>query len=564
MKTGKRNGVIAFIMTLSLSAMAQNSNWVDHYNSGNNYDHGYDVHLGGDGRIYMGGQAGTSSGSQDALVKSYTTMGVTNWTDTYNGSGNSADYVNAITTYGSGSGTIIYATGTANVSGNGQDMLLLKYTQSGTRTVVTLNSSGSFPDYGNHILVDGSGNIYIAGTSFGASGGTDIKVWKYSSALVLQNTYTYNAAGTQTESVDEMKLDATGSYLYLTGRTEISASNHDAVLIKLSTSGLVQQWAQTWNNSAANNIDQAYSLYIASTGDVFACGKTYVNSTNKYDGLILWYTSGGTLTNAITWNNSSHNLDDFFRSIGTTTIAGTTCVYVCGSTYYDPSANPCDVNMITIKYTVSGSSLTLNWSDEYDAVPNIQCPSYEEGIQLIISSQTGKIHVGGYVTGQLEDYCAIRYSTTGTREVIKTFNRSNSNDRVALKYPMELEYSGCWGGDNIILTGFTTNTSQWDATTIKWYNLGSCARVIGGMAESSMVYPNPFKENAVLHIAGDYNLENSTLEIYDMYGKLVYSHTGFSTTDITITGKGLASGMYFYQLHDPNVKIASGKFILAD
>ena len=64
------------------------------------------------------------------------------------------------------------------------------------------------------------------------------------------------------------------------------------------------------------------------------------------------------------------------------------------------------------------------------------------------------------------------------------------------------------------------------------------------------IYPNPAKENINIYI-DDSDIENKKLEIYDIYGKLIYRKSLFSNKT-TLNTETLQNGMYFIQIKEEN------------
>jgi hypothetical protein len=76
---------------------------------------------------------------------------------------------------------------------------------------------------------------------------------------------------------------------------------------------------------------------------------------------------------------------------------------------------------------------------------------------------------------------------------------------------------------------------------------------------SSVVMPNPFNEHATLHLI-DLQVNNATLEVYDVLGNKVRQSGDLSGSNFLISREGLPAGIYFYRLREENALIATGKF----
>jgi hypothetical protein len=74
----------------------------------------------------------------------------------------------------------------------------------------------------------------------------------------------------------------------------------------------------------------------------------------------------------------------------------------------------------------------------------------------------------------------------------------------------------------------------------------------------AVVYPNPFSESATIEVSG-MQLENATVELYDLAGQNVQTMENISGEKAIISREGLANGIYFYSIEQDGVRIASGK-----
>ena len=101
----------------------------------------------------------------------------TAWVRRYNGSVNGHDYATDIAVDGSGN---VYVTGFSAGSGTTYDYATIKYHPTGdTAWVRRYNGPGNFIDHGNAIAVDGSGNVYVTGSSYGSGTDYDYATIKY-------------------------------------------------------------------------------------------------------------------------------------------------------------------------------------------------------------------------------------------------------------------------------------------------------------------------------------------------------------------------------------------------
>jgi len=125
-------------------------------------------------------------------------------------------------------------TGWSNGSGTSEDYCTIKYNSSGVHQwVARYNGPGNNYDYANSIAVDGSGNVYVTGYSFGSGTSDDYCTIKYNSSGVQQWVARYNGPGNGSDGAYSIALDGSGN-VYVTGRSTGNGTNWDYCTIKYS------------------------------------------------------------------------------------------------------------------------------------------------------------------------------------------------------------------------------------------------------------------------------------------------------------------------------------------
>lgn len=76
-------------------------------------------------------------------------------------------------------------------------------------------------------------------------------------------------------------------------------------------------------------------------------------------------------------------------------------------------------------------------------------------------------------------------------------------------------------------------------------------------------YPNPMNTHAQIRIEGAI-LDNASLEVYDLSGKLVRTDAGINGNLIEFERNGLASGSYFYRVMQDGTILAQGKMMITE
>lgn len=560
---------------------AQSLIWQKHYTANSKNDNGTDVHVGGDGRVYT---CGGTADVKEALVISYTNAGTQNWAvSVVGGSVAGGTLHNAITTYGSGSTTHIYAVGQKYVGGTPYvDALIAGYNQGGTPLSgfpITWNCSAGGYDAANAIVVDASENIYVL--VFSNTAGGDITVLKYPSTGGSTPTWvsTYNSSGTQSDQPQFMILNSAGTYLYIAGFTVVGANSTIARVIKMRTSDgsyatINGGWVASYDNNTTD-IDYVYSLVLGRFDDVYAVGTTK-STSNGRDALLLKYTSAGSLSCSNIYNNSTYNLDDEFASVAFIAPADVPEIYVTG--YTTKNAASCDGDYLTRKYD---GLCSMQWSKTYTGSSST-CPTQDYARMVKISPNTSKVYVTGNVGNSTQDWATVRYnSSTGAQEWAHAYDRGSAQNQTALKYPLELGWDACHNYDFIYVTGWTYESGTiLDATTIQYSNTlpacegpeGDGGRFMQDSEGSALslsikevgISPNPFNNYATVKFSDETIYFNASFTIYDMMGKEVKRIENINTNEIQIDREDMTDGIYFYRYMQGEDVLSSGKFIITD
>lgn len=153
--------------------------------SGNGNDLAHSLAVDPAGNVYVGGQSSGSGSNYDYALIKYDAAGVQQWVQIYNGTANGSDEAYSVTL--DPSGNIYIGGGSASVS-NGMDFVLIKYNPLGVQQWIEFyNGTGNGNDYIRSIAIDNS-NIYVTGESMGSGTNLDFATVKY-----YQCTLTVNA-----------------------------------------------------------------------------------------------------------------------------------------------------------------------------------------------------------------------------------------------------------------------------------------------------------------------------------------------------------------------------------
>jgi hypothetical protein len=205
--------------------------WVARYNGpANDWDRSLAIHVDSSGYVYVTGTSFGTGTDYDYCTIKYDSLGTEMWTARYNGSGNDEDYPETINVDGSGN---VYITGNSAGGGLESDITTIKYNSSGTELWVTrFDGPGHGSDFAYDLILDLTGNIYIAGGSYGFGTDFDYTILKYSNAGKLNWVSMHNGSLNAVDHARIVKTDLMGN-VYATGTCDENVTMTDYVTMKL-------------------------------------------------------------------------------------------------------------------------------------------------------------------------------------------------------------------------------------------------------------------------------------------------------------------------------------------
>lgn len=437
--------ILTVLFLLDYGSNAQpTQQWVASYDGPNtNTDRGYAVTADLSGNVYVTGQSRGNGTNADYATIKYNAEGVQQWVARYNGTGNSIDVAQAIAIDVTGN---VYVTGYSRGSGTSDDYATIKYNSSGVQQwAVRYNGPWNFVDLAYSIAVDESGNVYVTGYSYGNAPSSDYLTIKYNNAGEMQWEARYDAAG-HSDQASSLAIDESGN-VYVTGYSFSSILGHaDYATIKYNSAG-VQQWVARYNGPADLG-DQARQLTLDGEGNIYVTGFSATPDT-LYDYATVKYDSTGNQQWAARYNGPD-NLTDLATSID---VDNSGNVYVTGSSATEP--NPVsNYDCATVKYSTSG---VQQWVARYNG------PSGGSDVALSIKADDfGNSYITGRSTGigTGEDCVTLKYNSSGLQQWEERYNGpGNAGDEGTA---MAID-----GFGNIYVTGCNTNVDL-DYTTIKY------------------------------------------------------------------------------------------------
>jgi hypothetical protein len=290
------------------------------------------------GKVFVAATtADYASPAGDSITAAYSNAGVPLWTNYYNGPGNDNDHIRSVAVDGSGNAVV---TGVSD-----RHFATIKY--SGAGVALWTNRYVAPPvdrydyDIANAVVVDGSGNAFVTGSSSYNRGVTI----NYSSAGVALWTNVFTGGSLQAAA-----LDSSGN-VYVAG-SAFNNGGDDFLTLKYSGAG-VPLWTNRYNGME-NVLDFATSMATDAGGNVFVSGDSVYNDGG--DAYFLSFTTVAYSSAGVPlWTNryeSSSAL--FFESTIScaTAVDGSGNVFVLGQT--------ADRDYVTIKYSSALPRLTIN------------------------------------------------------------------------------------------------------------------------------------------------------------------------------------------------------------
>jgi len=330
MKQTKHSNIhllLAVIMLFCLSpvdVMAQDYVWAKNVGSTGGQESGQSIVADGKGNIFITGYfsgtvdfdpgVGTSNltsvGSIDVYFAKYDTNGNLIWAKSLGGTNQdlgaslAVDASGNVYITGYFSGTVDFdpGAGTSNLTSAGlDDVFFAKYNSNGD-LLWAKNIGGSSFDYGEAIILDNSGNIYLtgffqntvdfdpgAGTfNLTSRGGEDIFFAKYDSNGDL--VWAKNVGGTDSDRAFSIALDGSGN-IYITGRFQGTVDfDPGAGISNLTSIGILDAYFAKYDNDGnlvwaksigGNSGDQGRSIVVDNSGNVYLTGS--FNNTVDFD-----------------------------------------------------------------------------------------------------------------------------------------------------------------------------------------------------------------------------------------------------------------------------------------
>lgn len=255
--------------------------WVRRYARETTYtDIGEYIEVDGSGNVYVCGRSASSTTSWDIVTLKYDTNGNKLWSKVFSGNANSTDQPSALHVDRAGNVTMV---GTTAHTTTGYDWVTIRYDRDGNRIwFKRFAGTSANEDYGTDVAMDQAGDLLVSGYSIGTSTapGFDLGVIKYdptAGSVIWDQSF----KSTEPESGAAYAVVVDGSNnVYVAGTAKFATNGYDGVLTKYDSAGRFM-WRKRYHRGTDDGI---VFIKIDDTGSLIMAG--YTNGAN--DGYDYW------------------------------------------------------------------------------------------------------------------------------------------------------------------------------------------------------------------------------------------------------------------------------------
>ncbi len=425
--------------------------WLERYTG--DHDSACDIAVDSSGNVYVSGYSDNGSSSRGYATIKYDPNGNLLWLRFYNGLGH--DYAQALTVDDLGN---VYVTGYSPGSGTEEDYATIKYDTNGVELWASRYDGppGNKDERAYAVAVDGSGNVYVTGQSYGNDASReDYATIKYDPNGNELWVKRYNGPGDSPDSAEDLDIDGCGN-IYVTGSSYGSGTGRDYATVKYSPDGN-ELWVARYNGPG-NGSDYARALTIDSTGNIYVTGGSTGSGTGS-DYATIKYDSNGVELWVSRYDGPPGNEND---SSGDVAVDSSGNVYVTGSSYGIGTQE----DYATIKYDPNGIEL---WVKRYNGPED----GPEDARELALDS-LGNVYVTGDSAEIAPDYATIKYDTNGNQLWLKRYNGLGNGSDYARSLAVDDSH-------NVYVTGMSSGgDTSLDYVTIKYKQRNYCTAVLDG------------------------------------------------------------------------------------
>jgi hypothetical protein len=198
-------------------------------------------------------------------------------------------------------------------------------------------------DFPGGIALDGAGNIYVTGYSYGGTTNNDVVTLKYDPAGHRRWVKRWDGPAGTDDFGFAIAVSSSGA-VYVAGQTAGISSGDDAVILKYASNGAFK-WSRT-RTSPGTFGDQYGDIALLGNGDVAATG-TYWGTDAHLNDVLLARLSPAGATRWVRQYNGPDSLDDYGHHVAR---GPSGAVFVTGNSY----GLATDSDILTLKYSGAG------------------------------------------------------------------------------------------------------------------------------------------------------------------------------------------------------------------
>ena len=481
------------------------------------------------GNVYVVGASCGSGSYEDYITIKYDSHGSELWTAIYNGPANVSDSAEAVAVDVHGN---VYVTGMSDGLGTSYDFATIKYDADGHQEWVARYDGGTYdPDRAYAIVLDDSGNVYVAGQS-GFSPYSDYATIKYSNDGEERWVARYDGPTHGSDWAFSIALDVDGN-VCVAGTSQGSGTGDDIVTVKYDPTGR-EEWVARYNGPM--NEDISYGpVRTDAAGAVYTAGQSKREESGK-DWIIIKYKPGGD-EEWIAWHTGPGIGADYLNDM---VVSGSGEVWVTGGATSDSTGK----DLATIKYDRLGEEV---WVATYDGPVS----GNDIGFRLALDCNR-HVWVAGVSDGDGTDWdwATIRHDSSGQQLAVARYDGVGSDTDAPHGLVVDDVGSAYVTGRSSVLN----NDS--DIATLKYSAVTGIPEDHQSSGIALELSPNPFSGSTEIRFVIPAGSSHSTLDVFDVRGRLVKRLIGTCESGRHMVawdgtdGRGvcLSSGIYFARL----------------
>lgn len=448
----------------------------------------------------------------NATTVKFNSDGVMEWKATHDNSTNFDEEGRGLVVDNSGNVYVACKTYTTSV-----EFLTIKYNSAGVEQWIRLAGSTTQNEWAQFIGLDNSGEVTVGGTAYLTNPPPYDPIGYYMIKYNPDGSYTgggntYNSSST----MRGMVVSPQGN-VYVTGNPDVTSSqSRDFVTVKFNSSGNFQ-WVKRFNYA---EIDRPTDIVIDGNENIFVTGYSTVPSVQAYAITVKYNSSGDSL-----WSNI-YTHQNFQNNVASRIILDEAGDMIVATYYYSVSTSGNEL----IKLKSSGA---YQWAYNYKGLSQ---PS------SIKEDSAGNIYITGFggFNQSMWDYITMKCDSSGKIKWIRTYN--GPADESDQANDIELDDQG-----NVYVTGGSKGIgTDFDFATIKYDSSGNEQWVVRYNApafDSDIASDISVDTDGNVYVSGSSLNSNSTYDIatikYNNLGQLQWVKRYNGSAD----GNDLAQGL---------------------